>query len=252
MTDSETKAHVNLNGVLRALQYLCELDAESAAFIKPLNLVIQFAIRNGPAARLIFRDGRCRFEKGKGKSSIKLYFSSPGHFNRMMDGKAAPLILKGYTKIGFLTRDFTFLTKRLEYFLKPTEEAWNKEGYKEINTILTFYTAFNSLAEIGMHDPVGRQILQKERNGLFCASIRGTKHIVRLKMGKGRMETVEDSDGSPEMHLVFDSIDKTNDLLNGRSDFFSAIGFGDVRIKGYMPLMQSVELLVPRIGAYLK
>jgi hypothetical protein len=108
------------------------------------------------------------------------------------------------------------------------------------------------MAEIGMHDPVGKEIMQKERNGVFCASIADTGHEVKLKMAKGSIEPVKSSEGAPEMHLSFRNIEKANELLNGKSDFLSAIGFGDVKISGYMPLMQSVELLVPRVAMYLK
>jgi len=252
MTDTMTKAYINMNGVLHAMVYLCDLDKESQTFIKPFDLTIQFCVKSGPVARLNFKNGKCTFMKGKDKADIKLSFRSPEHFNNMLDGKAMPIITKGFTKLSFLTKKFTYLSKRLEYYLKPTDESWKQDDYKEINTILTFYTAFNSLAEIGMHDPVGRKVMQKDRKGLFCASIESTGDIVRLKMGKGSITTIPDSDGSPEMHLVFSDIDKTNDVLNGKSDFLTAIGFGDVKIKGYMPLMQSVELLVPKIAAYLK
>jgi len=252
MSDQKAKAYINMNGALRAMEYLCELDSEAKAFIKEFNIVIQFSVKNGPAARLIFKDGRCVFERGKGKSNIKLYFPSPGHFNKMMDGKANPVILKGFTKIGFLTKNFTYLSKRLEYFLKPAGESMNQPVYKEINTILTFLTAFNSLAEIGMHDPIGQEIMRHDRKGVFCASIAGTGYSVKLKMSKGQIAPVGSSEGAPEMHLDFKDIDKANDLLNGKSDFISAIGFGDVKISGYMPLMQSVELLVPRVAMYLK
>jgi hypothetical protein len=252
MTDQMAKAYINMKGVMRALVYLCDLDQEAAELIKSTNVTIQFSVKHGPAARLIFKDGKCSFEEGKGRSNVKLWFSSPGKFNSMMEGKGNPVILKGYTRLGFLLKGFSKLTKRLEYYLKPDENSSYDESYNEINTILTFFTAFNSLAEIGMHDPVGMKIMQKERNGIFCASIENTGYAVRLKMSKGQIKTTEDSDGSPEMHLIFSNLKKTNDLLNGRSDFLTAIGFGDVKVKGYLPVMQSVELLVPRLAAYLK
>lgn len=252
MQDQTAKAYINMNGVLKAMQYLCDLDAESKKFIQPLDISIQFSVKHGPEARLIFQDGKCVLKKGKGDAVIKLAFSSPEHFNLMMDGKKNPMILKGLTRLAFLTKDFTFLTQRLEYYLKPTEDALTQPEYKKINTILTFYTAFNSMAEIGMHDPVGQKILQNDRKGLFIAEIEETGDRVMLKMDKGLMEAVEKEENMPVMRLGFATIDKTFDLLNGKSDFLSAIGFGHVKINGYMPLMQSVELLVPRIAVYLK
>ncbi len=76
-----------------------------------------------------------------------------------------PTILKGFTKLGFLLKDFGKLTARLEYFLRPDEKTVQDEKFKEISTLLTFYTAFNALAEIGMNDPVGVQVIKKRRTG---------------------------------------------------------------------------------------
>lgn len=252
MTDQLAKAYINMKGVLRALTYLCDLDHEARELIKGTDITMQFSVRHGPAARLVFKDGKCAFYDGKGKSNIILSFSSPEKFNNMMEGKGNPTILKGLTKISFLLKTFTILTKRLEYFLKPGPDTVQDETYTAINTLLTFYTAFNSLAEIGMHDPLGIQIMQKSGSGQLCVSIENTSHAVRLKVGKGNIRTMDNSDGSPEMHMIFSNLEKTNDVLNGKSDFITAIGLGDVKLKGYIPVMMSVEHLVPRLATYLK
>lgn len=252
MTDQQAKAYVNLKGVLRSLTYLCDLDSEASKIIQKTDLIVQFSVKNGPAARLIFKNGKCTFEDGKGKSDIKLYFSSPEKFNNMIDGKGMPMILKGFTKLGFLLKDFGELTKRMEYFLKPGPDTVQDEKFKEINTLLTFYTAFNSLAEIGMHDPVGKKIVQKAVDGQLCAAIENTPHIVRLKISKGYVNAIGTSDGSPEFYLKFKNIGKTYDVLNGVSDFITAIGSGDVTMSGFIPVMMSVQHLVPRLTVYLK
>ncbi len=251
MTDQLAKACINMKGVLRALTYLCDLDAEAADIIKGANLIVQFSVKNGPAARLIFKGGRCVFEDGKGEADIKLYFSSPEKFNALMDGKGTPTILKGFTKLGFLLKDFGKLTDRLEHFLRPEPDTVQDEKFKEVSTLLTFYTAFNSLPQIGMYDPVGAKVMQKAANGQLCVDIAGTAHAVRMKVEKGSMKTIAASDGSPELTMTFSGIEKTGDILGGRCDFLTAIGFGDVKLKGYIPVMMAVEHLVPRLNAYL-
>ena len=251
MKDQLAMACINMKGVLRALTYLCDLDAEAAEIIKDANLTVQFSVKNGPAARLIFKGGKCAFADGKGDAAIKLYFSSPEKFNALMDGNGTPTILKGFTKLGFLLKDFGKLTARMEHFLRPGPDAAQDEKFKEISTLLTFYTAFNSLPEIGMFDPVGAQVIKNAASGQLCACIENTDYLVRMKVGKGSMKTIDASDGSPEMRLVFSSLEKTGDVLGGRSDFLTAIGFGDVRMSGYIPVMMAVEHLVPRLAAYL-
>ena len=251
MTNQTAKAYINLNGVIRCLPYICSLDQTAGELIRGRNLPMQFRVRNGPTARLIFENGVCRFEKGKGKSQIKLAFSSPEHFNRMMDGNANPSIEKGLFKIGFLTKEFMQLTKRIEYYLKPEPALLENQEFRRINTILTFYVAFHSLAEVGMHDPVGIEVMKHAKRGILAASIDQTDVIARLKLSPGSIEAVPQEDDSPICRLRFSSLDKTYEVLGGKLDFLTAIGFGDVRMEGFIPVMQTVEHILPMVNTYL-
>ncbi len=251
MTNQTAKAYINLNGVLRCLPYVCALDQTAKELIRGRNLTIQFKVRNGPIARLVFENGICRFEKGKGKSQIKLNFSSPEHFNRMMEGKANPSISKGLLKIGFLTKEFMQLTKRMEYYLKPDPALLADPSFREVNTILTFYVAFHSLAEVGMHDPVGVQVMKHAKRGVLAAAIEHTDVKVMLKLSPGSIEVVSQDDDLPVCRLRFASVDKTYEVLSGKLDFLTAIGFGDVRMEGFMPVMQTVEHILPMVNTYL-
>ncbi len=251
MTNQTAKAYINLNGVLRSLPYVCALDQDAKKLIQGRNLTIQFKVRNGPIARLVFENGVCRFEKGKGKSQIKLNFSSPEHFNRMMEGKANPSISKGLLKIGFLTKEFMQLTKRMEYYLKPNPVLLEDPAFRKINTILTFYVAFHSLAEVGMHDPVGVQVMKHAKRGVLIAAIEQTDVLVRLKLSPGNIEIAAVDEDSPACKLRFASVDKAYEVLSGKLDFLTAIGFGDVRMEGFMPVMQTVEHILPMVNTYL-
>lgn len=250
MKNPLTSANINLNGVLRGLQYLCQFDQEAQSLIASKNVTILFKVRLGPSARLIFKHNQCRFEKGSGQCHILLWFSSVKHFNAMIEGQAAPIILSGFTKVGFLTKEFAWLTKRLQYFLQPGPETANDPKYQAISRILTFYTAFYSLVEIGMHDPVGKLVVARAQNGLLVISIADTGYRVKIKIEPGRMETVEQSDGSPEVQLTFKNLEIAGEILAGRKNFLTAIGFGEVRVQGFMPLLLSFEHLMPLLNVY--
>lgn len=251
MKSQLAKAYINLHCIVRCLTQLCILDKAASDLIQGRNMVIQFIVKDGPSARLVFRDGACSFEKGTGACDIKLYFSSAEHFNAMMDAKANPIILKGITKLGFLKDDFVSLLKRVEYYLKSTEELLNNSEYKRINTILTFHVAFHSLAEVGMHDPIGKEVMQKAKTGVFYASIANTDIGTRLRLSKGSIEAVLETGSLPECELRFASVDTANDLLRGKTDFLTAIGMGDVQMEGFIPVMQTVEHLLPLVSSYL-
>ena len=107
-TRDEVMAGINLFGVLRSLQELVALDAESRALVQDAELTVEFAVRGGIRGALRFSGGACAFIEGRAdKVDIRLFFLSPAHLNRMVDGKANPIPLKGLFRIGFLTGPFT-------------------------------------------------------------------------------------------------------------------------------------------------
>ena len=135
------KAHLNLYAVFQNLEALPALDAETADRIKDWDLAIQISVRNGPNAFLEFKGGACTHGRGTHPNpAIKLFLMSPAHLNAMFDGKSNPIPLKGFTRLGFLQRDFAALTDRLTYFLRPTEELLADEAYLKTNTALTLFT----------------------------------------------------------------------------------------------------------------
>ena len=108
------KANLNLYAVLKNLEDLCEFDREMKKLTAFWNVSIQFSVRKGPHAWVSFSDGKCAVSRGRiKKPSIILFFMSPGHLNRMFDGNANPIPLKGFTKLRFLTKEFPKLTDRL-------------------------------------------------------------------------------------------------------------------------------------------
>ncbi|NQU51609.1 MAG: hypothetical protein HQ522_03625, partial [Bacteroidetes bacterium] len=132
------KAGINLYAVIKNLEDLIALDEECRNLIKGKKLSIQFIVKNGPTAWVKFENDACQVGKGKMKSpNVKLWFKSPEHLNKMFDGDANPIPLKGYTKLGFLTKDFPKITDKLEYYLKPELVENPSAEYIAINTRFT-------------------------------------------------------------------------------------------------------------------
>ena len=99
-TREEVMARINLFGVLQSIQELVALDAESRSLIKDSNLTLEFVVRGGIRGALRFSGGACEFIEGRAdKVDIRLFFTSPSHLNRMMEGDANPIPLKGFLKI---------------------------------------------------------------------------------------------------------------------------------------------------------
>jgi hypothetical protein len=253
MKDELTMANINLYAVLRNLEDLCSLDSKSKSLIADRDLDIQFTVKNGPAALLSFHNGKCSFKKGSGKSDIKLYFPSPSHLNRMFEGKANPIPLKGFTKIGFLKNEFSELTDRLTYFLRPTDELLQDPDYFKLNTILTAHTVFFALAEIGNSDRIGRMNAARMPDGIICISVLKDGFSLYLNAQKGRLTATRDCvSASPRAIMSFADMETTNSMLNGRTDAYTCIADGTVMLKGFVPMLDTLNKLLALVPAYLK
>ena len=122
MKDEVTLARINMFAVLSNMANLCEYDPQARELIRGLNLSITFRIRRGPCLSLSFQGWQCRSHIGKTSGRIQLWFRSHQHFNHMMEDRAQPILLWGFTHIKFLSQVLPKLAKRLEYYLKPSAE----------------------------------------------------------------------------------------------------------------------------------
>lgn len=251
MPDELTKACINLHSVLRNLEDLCQLDKEAKSLILDKNISILFSAKDVPEALLSFKDGSCTMSKGAGPHDIKLYFKSPQHFNQMIDGKANPIPLKGLTKLGFLKNEFTKLTDKLTYYLKPTELLLKDLNYANINTVLTAYTAFFALAEIGNNDRIGKLNAHRIPNGIIAVSVLNGGPSISIIVKDGRLEVKKGAAAKPRAVMSFDCLSTANGVLNGKLDSYTCIGDGRLEIKGYIPMVDNMNKLLAQVPSYL-
>jgi hypothetical protein len=244
-------AHINLNAVIKSIVHLYDLDEEIRELVGNRNIAIQFVVRRGPSGLLKFENGKCTFNEGRHKNDVLLFFISPTHFNNMVDGKSNPIPLKGFTKLGFLTKEFTEITKKLEYYLRPTGDLLNNPEYAKINTILTFYTAFNALCQIANTDKVGIYTANRLSDGNVLATI-GTSEKVYIEVKDHRLKA---NAGEPEKihaRMQFVDYETANGMLNDTLDAYSCIGSKKLKLSGYIPLLEDLNALLYQTSMYLK
>jgi hypothetical protein len=246
-----TLAHINLHGVIKSIVHLFELDKEVKDLVGNRNISIQFIVRNGPSGLLKFEEGKCTFSQGRHKSNVILYFVSPTHFNNMVDGESNAIPLKGFTKLGFLTNEFNQITEKLEHFLRPKGDLLELPEYAKINTILTFYTAFNALCQVANTDKVGIYTSKRLTDGNVLATI-GTTESIYIKI---RNHVLQAFKGKPEkIHARMDFVDyeTANGMLNGTLDTYSCIGSKKVQMSGYIPLLDNLNALLFQTSMYMR
>jgi len=246
------KANLNLYAVLQNLEDLVAFDPEIAQMAKDWNISIQFIVKNGPKAFIEFKDGVCTHGRGKYKRpSVKLFLPSPSGLNKMMDGEGGPIPLKGFTKLGFLLKDFPKVTDKLEYYLKPTDELLKDKNYLNLNTQMTMNTAAFAIREIGLLDPMVKGVASHIRNGTVLLNVLPNGPAVNITFKDGDIIPAKGKVDKPMAMLTFKNIKVASDFLNGKSDAFTAIASGDVLIKGQTGMMDGISLILDRIPHYL-
>lgn len=250
MKNDLTLANINLYAVMRNLEDLCEMDAEIKQMIGSKKLAVQIDVKNGPAGVLKFDNGSCQFIRGKQPSQIKLAFKSPKHFNDMVDGNARPMIRKGFTKLGFLTKEFTALTERLSYYLKANDELLKDKTYAKINTTLSAYTAFFALAEIGNTDPLGKFSGARIPNGKIAISVTDGPAI-SIEARDGALIASKGLPQSYRASMTFTNMETAGELLNGKVDSYSCIACQTLQLKGFIPMLDNMNKLLGQVPNYL-
>lgn len=250
MKEPAVMARCNLFGVMKNLEYLAEHDEECRRLAAERNITIQFRIKNGPRARLEVKNGKIRLEEGEGKANVILYFKSPDHFNQMVDGKANPIPLKGITKLGYLTGPFSKMTDILAGYLRPEADQLKDPKFFRMNTEMTAYAAFYSLAEIANYDNVGRQCAALIPDGKIQVSVQDGPGIC-LHVAKSRLSAAKTRVDEPRAVLGFDGMDTAHGILNGTEDTFTCIALGKMEMKGFIPMIEHMNPILDLVSVYL-
>ena len=252
MDASYVKACLNLHAVLQNLEELIRYDRDAARLARHWRIGIQFIVRKGPSTHVWFADGTCMVRrKAVTAPDVKLFFTSPEHLNRMMDGNATPIPLKGFGRLGFLTREFPKLTDRLEDYLKPDEARLSDPAILALNTRMTLYTAAFAARELTLHDSIGRLIAPSIPDGAITMQILPNGPAATLRFDKGEIHVEKKAAESPDALMQMDGVDTAHAFLNGRLDAFSAIACGRIRIRGRIPMIDALGTILDRVPHYL-
>jgi len=247
------KAHLNLAAVLQNLEDLVRFEDDMTALTKTWNTSLQFTVFRGPRAFVEFKDGGCRVQTGSHVNpSVKLFFFSCAHLNRMFDDDATPIPLKGWTQLGFLTKAFSKLTDTLKYYLSPTDERLQQTKYLELNTRLTLNTAAFAVKELARLDPIAREVASHISNGRVLMKILPDGPSIHFDFQNGGVQVKKEEADRPMACIYMQGVRKANDFLNGKLDAFAAVAAGDVLIKGQTPMIDSISLILDRVPLYLK
>lgn len=252
MSHQIIKAGINVYAVLKNLEDLILLDEECRNIIKNKKLSIQFLVKNGPNAWVKFENDTCTVGQGKLKNaSVKLWFKSPEHLNKMFDGNANPIPLKGFTRLGFLTKDFPKITDKLEYYLKPEDVGNPTKEYIAINTRFTLTVAAFALPEVAKYDKKANITASHIPNGKIQMRVLPNDPAVYLTVKDGEISATKGITENPDAIMEMKDMQTANDFLNGKLNPFLAIASGDVIIWGITPMLDNLSLILDKVQKYV-
>ena len=251
MTDARTLAYINMYAILGSLENLCDLSEEARNLVmtkKPVS--IGFEVKDGPSATITFKNGRCRMEQGCESCDVKLPFSSCEKFNGLIDGTTTPIPSKGFSKIGFLLKQFTPLTDMLAKYLRPTEDDLKDEAFFELSTKLLFYTISVAISQIGNNDEIGKFSADHIPDGNVKISIAGGP-AATISVQNHRLVTIKQNPDTYRALMEFGSMKLAHDLFDGKVNAIAQVGEGNIVMKGMINMIDNINRILDRVAIYL-
>lgn len=252
MTDAKTLAYINLYGILGALENLCELDPEASELAKVKKPVtVGIDVTGGPSATLTFKNGRCRMEQGVSNCQVLLPFGSCEKFNGLIDGTVTPIPSKGFTKIGFLLKNFTKLTGILSGYLRPDDPAKLEDPeFFEKSTKLMFYLITVAISQIANNDDIGKFSASNVADGIIEMSIKDCVAST-IRVRDHHFVTIKQAPESYRAKMEFDNLRLARDLFDGKVNAVACIGAGSIKMSGLVSMIDNINRILDRVGLYL-
>lgn len=246
------KAEIYLRAVLPTLTDLVELDTKAKEIIGNKKIKILFNLRNGSRSLISIENGAIKSVINPPDSAdIHLFFVSPEHAIGVFEQGKLPIILKGIFKISFLRNEFDSLSKRLEYFLKPSGTFTREE--RKISVLLQFKFALRAGEVLGELEPTSQAILKNTPPGILMIKVEdiGAEAYFGNIGGKWRYIEKPDDKYKVTSILSLKNLETAEAMLVNKLDTFSALGLGNMRICGLIPLIDNVGLVLGRINLYV-
>lgn len=251
MKDSKTLAYINMYALLGALENLCDLDAEAknyASVEKPVSIC--FKVNDGPVGTLNFADGKCKMTKGKDQCNVLIPIGSVEKFNKVIDGTATPIPVKGFSKISFLTGNFTKLTDILAKTLRATPEQLANPEFLEKSTIIMFYMIAEAVAAIANNDKIGKISAKRVPDGEISMEITD-KAYATITVKDHKFTVTKSKSTNPRAYMIFADIETARKMFDGKEDTMSFLGQQKLVLKGYVPMIDNLNRLLSRVALYL-
>ncbi|HNT88150.1 MAG TPA: hypothetical protein PKL84_09830, partial [Candidatus Hydrogenedentes bacterium] len=123
--------------------------------------------------------------------------------------------------------------------------------FKRVNTTLTLYTAVHAVRELALLDPACKKVATHTPAGVLQISVLPDGPDVSVTIGPGAWTVAKGKAAAPTAMMTFRDMDVAHALLNNQLDSFRAVGEGKVMLRGMLPIIDNVGLILDRVAGYL-
>lgn len=245
-------ANLNLKAVLPLLADVVNNDPEAQQITSNWNCKIMMKMMGDGATSLVFKNGACEYIDGSaGLPTFGMWFTSPNTLNRSFNNEnVIPLVWITSLK---LVNGFKDLTKRLEYYMKPTEEVLSDRKKFAVTVELMIYAAARGAAIIATMDEEASHFAAASPDGTILIKVLPdgpaayiTKKGATITAGKGIPQ------GGVDAAMEFKDIDTAYGVLSGSLDAMAAIGSMDVKLSGMIPLVDGLNVALAKLGKFFE
>ncbi len=246
-------AHLNMLAVLPRLEELVQYDADAQELIKGMKFSIRFRVMGGPSIFIAIGNGKITSTTDTTLSAdTGLLFTSYEQANRMFAGeKVVPIPYWGAWRMSDLKR-FTQLSTLLEKYLKPSDESLKDPGFKAQVVKMTLHTIAAGVAQLAEHDSKASHWAKSVPEGVAMFKVLPEGPAACISVQGGKFRPIWGEVKNPSVTTTFKDIDTALNLFTGKLDAFAALGDGDVRMSGLIPMADHLNAIIDRVGWYLK
>ncbi len=249
-------ARLHLKAILPLLEDIAAYDSTLQEYIADWNAVIQFQLKSlfsTTATALIFHEGKLKAYDGNYSGpKVTLTFKNARQLNEVFQGKSSKnprpnlLALLHVNKLAQIEK----VLGRLEHYLRPSEEHLRNEDFFAFCVKVSIYALAFGVKEVGEHDPELKVLAPNISNGTIEIKV-AQGPSAHLNIQKGKFYPARGPANKPNAVMEIQDLSTAWSMIQGNIDVFAAVGRGDIKLRGYIPLMEGVNPLLDRLSLYL-
>lgn len=248
------KARLYLNAVLPAFEDLLAQNADAQAIIADRNFTLTFQTSSGLKSSLTFINGLCTYEKsGSTRSQIIIHFITEDHLNKEFENKGfrLPIPIKGSTRISDI-KAFKALSAELENCLRPEKERLEDPDFHSLHVGMQLGIALRATIELAAHEKLSSSIMRNTPDGIAYFSVGKDGYGAWLEWKQGSLTSGKGSPlQTPDVTVEFCDAETALKAVGNQIDVMAAIGLGDIKVSGLVPLADSLGYIFERIPLYI-